>query len=151
MHAPHHQQQASLSKDWQDEVRRGDRRNPLFRPFSSAAMAEPPKPEASELFIGSACSAEAKADDTCPGVHMSLQTDATARRDFHQIRAASHEHVREFRSVLDISGDVTKAVAVPMDRLAGKTLYLVISDALGLGGIDGLRLIGPRYVALQLQ
>ena len=141
---------ASFEASWMEEVRRADLRNPMFRPFSSAATSEPPKPESYELFTGQPCPANAKVDDTCPGVQVLMQTDASARRDFHEVRTASHEYVREVRSVYDVSGDA-KTPAVPLEQLAGKTLYMVLTDTVNLGGIDGLRHIGPRYVTVRLQ
>lgn len=140
---------ASLSKAWQDEVRRGEVRNPLFRPFSAAMLHAVPAPESLALLIGNACAPGEQGDAPCPGVQMVLHKDPTDRRDFHAVRQASHEHVREVRSVVDISNEAEKPAALPLDRLAGKTLYLVLSDALVIGaGLSEQRLIGPRYASL---
>lgn len=142
---------ASLSKAWSDEVRRGDRRNPLFRPLSASAMAEVPSPEAWELFIGMPCSRKEGPDETCPGVQMVLNKDANDRRDFHAVRADRHEYVREVRSLYDLTVTSPNNTATPLEKMGGKTLYLVLSDALNLGHADGQRLIGPRYVSLNFQ
>ena len=140
---------ASLSKAWQDEVRSGEVRNPLFRPFSAAILHAVPAPESLSLLVGSACAPGEKSDAPCPGVQMVLHKDPTDRRDFHVKRQASHEQVREVRSVVDISNEAEKPSPLPLDRLAGKTLYLVLSDALVIGaGPSEQRLIGPRYVSL---
>ena len=141
---------ASLDAAWMEEVRRGDKRNPMFRPFSSAALAEPPSPQSYEFFVGRPCADNAKPDDVCPGVQAHLQADSSARKDFHETRAARHEYVREFRSVFDVSGD-KDAKAEPLAQLAGKTIYMALGETVDLGGADGLRLIGPRYVTLQLR
>lgn len=140
---------ASFEKAWSDEVRRGDRRNPLFHPFSSGALAEPPSEDSYDLLVGQPCPATAKADDLCPGVLFTLQTDSASRKDFHELRAGSHEYVRESRRVFDVSVD--KGTALPLEQFQGKTLYMVLSAGLNLGGIDGLRLVGPRFVSLKLQ
>lgn len=143
---------ASLAKEWSDEVRRNDRRNPLFRPYSSAAMAEPPSPDALELFVGMPCTSQHKADETCPGVQMVFHKDPTERRDFHEVRADRHEYVREVRSLYDVSVEDKGNVATPLERLTGKTLYLVLSDVINLGGgADGQRMIAPRYVNLSFR
>ncbi len=140
---------ASFQKSWADEVRNADRRNPMFRPFSSAALAEPSSEDSYDLLVGQPCPADAKPDDTCPGAQFVLQTDATARKDFHSIRPAAHEYVREVRRIFDVS--TMQVPAVPLDQFRGKTLQLVLSTAINVGGMDGLRLIHPRFVALSLQ
>ncbi len=142
---------ASLSKAWSDEVRRGDGRNPLFRPLSAAAMAEVPSPDAWNLYVGMPCTRKEKVDEPCPGVQMVLLKDANERRDFHSVRVDRHEYVREVRSLYDVSVETPNNKATPLDTMAGKTLYLVLSDALNLGGADGQRLIAPRFVSLSFQ
>lgn len=140
---------ASFDKAWSDEVRRGDRRNPLFHPFASAALAEPPSEDSYDLLVGQACPATAKADDLCPGVQFTLQVDSNSRKDFHEVRNGANEYVREARRIFDVSVD--KGTALPLEQFQGETLYLVLSTALNLGGIDGLRLVGPRFVSVKLQ
>lgn len=140
---------ASFDKAWSDEVRRGDRRNALSRPFSSAALAEPPSEDSYDLLVGQPCPAAAKPDELCLGVQATLQTDSTVRKDFHELRASSHEYVREARRVFDVSVD--RGAGLPLEQFHGKTLYLVLSPALNMGGIDGLRLVGPLFVSVKLQ
>lgn len=152
---------ASFDKAWADEVRRGELRNPMFRPFSSAALAEPPAEGSYDLLVGQPCPAEAppppattrtttaKPDDTCPGVQFVLQTDASARKDFHEMRPGASEYVREVRRVFDVATE--RDLSIPLEQFRGKTLQLVLATALNLGGPDGLRLIAPRFVTLKLQ
>jgi hypothetical protein len=144
---------ASFDKAWADEVRRGELRNPMFRPFSSAALAEPPSEDSYDLLVGRPCPAAGatatKPDEPCPGVQFLLQTDASARKDFHEQRAGASEYVREMRRVLDVSTE--RELAIPLEQFRGKTLQLVLSTALNMGGPDGLRLIAPRFITLKLQ
>lgn len=143
---------ASLNRDWSEEVRRGDRRNPLFRPYSAAAMAEVPSPDAWELLVGQPCTSRQKFDEPCPGVQMNLNRDPNERRDFHQVRPDKNEYLREVKSLYDISIEDKDNVATPLERLSGKTLYLVLSDVINLGvGDDGQRLVAPRYVSLSFR
>jgi len=142
---------ASFDPAWMDEVRHGDRRNPLFEPFAAAALAATPEPGSYELLVGQPCPSTAKPDGICPGVQWHLQTDASARKDFHEIRASRNEYVREYRSVADISADKASP-AQPLQEFAGQTLQLVLTSELVLGGPERkVHLIGPRYVTLQLQ
>ena len=140
---------ASFQKAWADEVRQGELRNPMFRPYSAAALAEPPSEGSYDLLVGQPCAADAKADDVCPGVQFVLQLDASARKDFHSIRADRHEYVREVRRIFDVSTE--RDIAVPLEQFRGKTLQLVLSTTLNMGGMDGQRLIHPRFVTLTLQ
>lgn len=140
---------ASFHQAWADEVRQGELRNPMFRPFSAAALAEPPSEGSYDLLVGQPCPADAKADDTCPGVQFVLQTDADARKDFHSIRADKHEYIREVRRIFDVSAE--RDISVPLEQFRGKTLQMVLSTTVNMGGPDGQRLIHPRFVALSLQ
>jgi len=143
---------ASLAREWSDEVRRGDRRNPLFRPYSSAAMAEPPSPDALELLVGMPCTPKHMVDETCPGVQMVFHKDPSERLDFHEVRADRNEYLRKVQALYDVSVEDSKNVATPMERLSGKTLYLVLSDFINLGvGGDSQRLVLPRYVSLNFR
>ena len=121
----------------------------MFRPYSAAALAEPPSEGSYDLLVGQPCAADAKADDVCPGVQFVLQLDASARKDFHSIRADRHEYVREVRRIFDVSTE--RDIAVPLEQFRGKTLQLVLSTTLNMGGMDGQRLIHPRFVTLTLQ
>lgn len=140
---------ASFQKAWADEVRQGELRNPMFRPYSAAALAEPPSEGSYDLLVGQPCPADAKADEACPGSQFLLQTDASARRDFHSIRADKHEYVREVRRIFDVS--VERDISVPLEQFRGKTLQMVLSTTVNMGGMDGQRLIHPRFVTLTLQ
>ncbi len=142
---------ASLDPAWLEEVRRGEARNPLFRPFSAAALAEPPAAGADELFVGRPCAEQTKADAPCPGVQWHLQTDARSRRDFDEVRTGQHEYVRHYRSIADVSG-LTDNKAQPLQQFAGRTLYLALGVPLSFGG-QGEReeLVGARLVQIDLK
>jgi len=142
---------ASLNPAWLEEARRGDRRNPMFRLYTSAALTPTPKPESYELLVGQPCASDAKPTDVCPGVLWHLNRDSSERADFHEVRAQKYEYVREYRSIVDVSKD-KPGPANPLQAFAGQTLYLVLASTLELGGPDSKQnLIGPRYVTLQLQ
>jgi hypothetical protein len=142
---------ASFDPAWTEEVRRGDRRNPFFEPLTAAFLAPAPEPGSYELLVGHPCPSTAKPDGMCPGVQWHLQTDASARKDFHEIRANRNEYVHEYRSVVDISAD-KDSPAQPLEKFAGQTLQLVLTSELALGGPERkVHLIGPRYVTVQLQ
>lgn len=145
---------ASLTAEWLQEVRQGDRRNAMFHPYSSGATAEPPDPASHELFASAPCKAGVPADGLCDGAFMVLQTDGSVRKDFHEQRPATAgvpaEHVREFRSVADVSAS-PPGDAQPLESFKGRTLHLVATGVVNLGTIDGLRLVNPHFVRLELR
>lgn len=145
---------ASLAPEWLQEVRSGDRRNAMFHPYSSGATAEPPSPASYELFASRACTATVPADGLCDGAFMALQTDPGLRKDFHEQRpaasGAASEYVREFRALADVSS-AQPADAQPLESLKGRTLHLVATSVVNLGTLDGLRLVAPHFVRLELR
>jgi hypothetical protein len=142
---------ASLNPAWLEEARRGDRRNPMFRLYTSAALTPTPEPESYELLVGQPCVSDAKPTDVCPGVLWHLNRDSSARADFHEVRAAKYEYVREYRSIVDASKE-KPGPAKPLQAFAGQTLYLVLASTLELGGPDSKQiLVTPRFVRVKLQ
>lgn len=140
----------SLSPRWVDEVRSGDRRNAMFRPFSAGASAEPPSEDSYELFVGDPCPANLPKDGSCEGSFIALHADPAVRVDFHSVRKDRQEWVREVRAVVNTSAR-TAGPSVPVTQLKGQTLYLVASNSINLGTIDGLRLLAPTYLQLRFR
>ncbi|MBL0727413.1 ankyrin repeat domain-containing protein [Piscinibacter sp. HJYY11] len=140
---------ASYSAALADEVRRPDRGNGIFIPTRSGALPEPPKEDSYELFLYDTRPADPKPDDTWGGnVHLSVNKH---RRDFHEIRAAKHEHVREFRAVASISDkDGVDDKGVPLSALKGKRITLALGGFLPTEEWVG-RLVAPRVVTLVLR
>lgn len=140
---------ASYSPALADEVRRPDRGNGIFIATRSAAMSEPPREDSYELFLYDTRPADAKPDDTWGGnMHLSVNQQ---RRDFHEVRAATHEHVREFRAVAAISEEGNgEATGVPLAQLKGKRITMALGGFLPTEEWVG-RLVAPRVVTIVLQ
>ena len=140
---------ASYSPSLADEVRRPDRGNGIFISTRSGAMHAPPHEESYELFVYDTRPADAKPDDTWGGnMHLSVNEH---RRDFHEIREARHEHVREFRAVARIEEKSDADVkSVPLTALKGRRITFAIGGFLPTEEWVG-RLVAPRVVTLVLR
>ncbi|MEJ6023776.1 ankyrin repeat domain-containing protein [Ramlibacter sp. PS4R-6] len=141
---------ASLSPDWLQEVRGGDRRNAMFRPYAAGALPEASKEDSYVLLTADPCAANVGKDDMCDGSFMALQTDAKLRADFHEVREAGREYAREIRTVFNTS-QAGKPRDVPLAELKGRTIYMVATTTVNLGSMDGLRFLAPHYLRLQLR
>ncbi len=139
---------ASTSAGWMQEVRRFDRRNAMFYPLASSAPAEPPKEDSYVLLTADACRPTVAADALCDGSFMTLRADSTRRADFHEVRPATNEYARQIRSILNVSAQ-GNSPATPLTALKGKTLYMVATNAINLGSVDGLRFISAHYLQLK--
>ncbi len=139
---------ASLHSAWLEEFRATDLRNAMFRAFASGALRDARQPDSQYLLLSRPCQAGAKVDKGCDGTHMSLFVDVADRNDFHERRTAGGKaYVRAVSEVVDFVENKSKSV--PIQSLAGQSLYLATGIPLSLGGPTGERFVQPRMVSVQ--
>jgi PPIC-type PPIASE domain len=139
---------ASLHAAWLEEFRATDLRNAMFRAMASGALTDASQPDSQYLLLSRPCKAGANMDRGCDGAHMSLYVNVSDRNDFHERRTAGGKaYVRAVTQLLDFVEN--KSEIVPVQRLAGQTLYLIMGIPLSLGGPTGERFVQPRMVSVQ--
>lgn len=137
---------ASFDAAWMDEVRDGNVHNAMRRPFASGALRPADEPDSEDLLLSARCPADLRADQDCDGVFMMLGTDAAVRNDFHERGPRPGRYVRRVRTLVDPSAD---SKGTPVERFAGRTLYLVLGQPLFIGGPAGLRL--PNAIPVKVE
>jgi PPIC-type PPIASE domain len=139
---------ASLQAAWLDEFRATDLRNAMFRAMASGALTDASQQDSQYLLLSRPCQAGANMDQGCDGAHMSLNVNVSDRNDFHERRTSGGKaYVRAVSELLDVVEN--KSETVPVQRLAGQTLYIVMGIPLSMGGPTGERFVQPRIVSVQ--
>ncbi|MGZ5772968.1 peptidylprolyl isomerase [Ramlibacter sp.] len=137
---------ASLDAAWMDEIRNGNPHNAMRRPFASGALQPADEPDSEDLLLSSRCPADLRADQDCDGVFMMLETDPALRNDFHERGPRPGRYARRVSTIVTPAAEVK---AAPIERFAGRTLYLVLGQPLNVGGPAGLRLPNATQVKVE--
>ena len=133
-----------------EELRSGDQRNPVYSVATSAALYPASHPQSYELMVGEPCAPGTKDDARCDGIVWHLNKDDAERADFHEVRSANNEYVREYRSVWSASEGEAKQ-AKPLSDFAGKTLYVMLATSLALNGPQlKQQPINAKYLRIKL-
>ena len=141
---------ASRSPDLARQVRQVEKRNNVFNDSASTALAVPPDPDSFDLMLYATEAPKDARPDRAWGGHMHLARleDANDRPDFHELREAQHEYVREFRAIAEVSEDDRPPVTTPLSSLKGARLTVALGAPMHIERFGYQRLIAPRVVTL---
>ena len=141
---------ASLQVGWLDEIRSSDLRNAMYRPLSSVALTDAPKPGSDYLVLSRPCPSAAPADPGCDGAPMNFGVDPALRDDFHERRTKGGKaYVRAVSHVVETAEGGGSPTDIPLARLDGKVLYIAAAVPLSIGGATGTRLIRPQLLQVK--